>query len=144
MLEVGETATEITLTVKLAPLLARPPTVTVTFPVVAPLGTVAAMLVLVQLVGVAVVPLKLRVLLPWLAPKLVPVIVTGVPTAPALIERLVIAGATAKGTPLLASPPTVMMTFPVDAPFGTGAITRVLLQLVGVAGVALKLTVLFP
>jgi hypothetical protein len=102
------------------------------------------MLVFVQLVGTASVPLKLRVLLPWLAPKFVPVIVTGVPTTPAFAERLVIAGVTAKGTPLLARPPTVTITFPVDVPFGTGAIRRVLLQLVGVASVPLKLTAPLP
>ena len=51
-------------------------------PVVAPAGTVTAMLVLLQVVGVAVVPLKVTVLLPCVAPKLVPVIVTGVPTVP--------------------------------------------------------------
>ena len=37
-------------TVKLTPLLATPPTVTTTFPVVAPLGTVVPMLVALQLV----------------------------------------------------------------------------------------------
>ena len=67
-------------TVKLTPLLARPPTVTTTLPVVAPAGTVTAMLVLLQVVSVAAVPLKVTVLLPCVAPKFVPVIVTGVPT----------------------------------------------------------------
>ena len=51
-------------------------------PVVAPAGTVSAMLVLFQVVAVAAVPLKVTVLLPCVAPKFVPVIVTGVPTAP--------------------------------------------------------------
>ena len=51
-------------TVKLTPLLATPDTVTTTFPVVAPDGTVVAMLVLLQLVAVAVVPLNLTVLVP--------------------------------------------------------------------------------
>ena len=45
-------------TVKLTPLLATPPTVTTTFPVVAPAGTGATMLVALQLVGVAAVPLN--------------------------------------------------------------------------------------
>ncbi len=51
-------------TVKLAPLLANPPIVTTMFPVVAPAGTGATMLVLLQLVGVANVPLKATVLVP--------------------------------------------------------------------------------
>jgi hypothetical protein len=69
-------------TVKLTPLLATPPTVTTTFPVVAPDGTAATMLVALQLVGVAAVPLNLTVLLPCVAPKFAPAIVTEVPTTP--------------------------------------------------------------
>jgi len=69
-------------TVKLTPLLAAPPTVTTTFPVVAPLGTVTLMLVALQLVGVPAVPLNVTVLVPCVAPKFVPVIITGVPTGP--------------------------------------------------------------
>jgi hypothetical protein len=76
-------------TVKLTPLLAFPDAVTTTFPVVAPEGTVTAMLVALQLVTEAVVPLNLTVLLPWVDPKVVPVIVTAAPTAPVVIERLV-------------------------------------------------------
>jgi hypothetical protein len=52
-------------TVKLAPFDASPLTVTTTFPVDAPLGALAAMLVALQLViVVAVVPLNFTVLLP--------------------------------------------------------------------------------
>jgi hypothetical protein len=51
-------------TVKLTPLLATPDTVTTTFPVVAPVGTVATMLVAPQLMIAAVVPLNLTVLVP--------------------------------------------------------------------------------
>ena len=80
-------------TVKLFPLLAVPDTVTTTFPVVAPLGTLATMLVALQLVAVAVVPLNFTVLLPCVEPKLVPVIVTEAPMAPDVGERLVILGA---------------------------------------------------
>jgi hypothetical protein len=69
-------------TVKVTPLLFTPAARTTTVPVVAPEGTGATMLVAVQLVGVAVVPLNFRVLLPWLAPKFVPVMVTDAPTAP--------------------------------------------------------------
>ena len=49
---------------KVTPLLAVPPTVTTTFPVVAPVGTGTAMLVALQLVGVAEVPLNVTVLVP--------------------------------------------------------------------------------
>jgi hypothetical protein len=51
-------------TVKGRPLLGTPPTVTTTFPVVAPTGTGASMLVALQFVGVASVPLKVTVLVP--------------------------------------------------------------------------------
>jgi hypothetical protein len=51
-------------TVKLTPVLDAPPTVTTTFPVVAPFGTGAMMLVAVQLVGIAVIPLNVTVLVP--------------------------------------------------------------------------------
>ena len=44
--------------------LATPPTVTTTLPVVAPVGTGATMLVELQLVGVAAVPLNATVLVP--------------------------------------------------------------------------------
>jgi hypothetical protein len=62
------------------PLLAFPPTVTTTFPVVAPKGKSVVMLVALQLAGVAAVPLNVTVLPPSVAPKFVPVIVTKVPT----------------------------------------------------------------
>ena len=55
---------DVVLTVKLTPLLATPPTVTTTFPVVAPVGTGATMLVALQLVGVAATPLNFTVLVP--------------------------------------------------------------------------------
>jgi hypothetical protein len=71
-----------TVTVKLTPLLAAPPTVTTTFPVAAPLGTNTAMLVALQLVGAPAVPLNVTVLVPCVVPKFVPVIITGVPTGP--------------------------------------------------------------
>ena len=69
-------------TVKLTPLLATPPTVTTTFPVVAPVGTGTTMLVGPHLVGVAAVPLNVTVLVPCVAPNFVPVIVTDVATGP--------------------------------------------------------------
>jgi len=52
------------ITAKVTPLLARPPTVTTTFPVVAPVGAVTTMLAALQLVGAAGVPLKATVLAP--------------------------------------------------------------------------------
>jgi hypothetical protein len=79
-------------TVKPAPLLATPLTVTITFPVVAPEGTDVAMLVALQLVVVAGVPLKVTVLVPSADPKFVPTIVTGLPTGPDVRDRLEITG----------------------------------------------------
>src|SRR5438552_9093242 len=134
-------------TVKLTPLLATPPTVTTTFPVVAPLGTGTTMLVALQLVGVAAVPLNVTVLVPCVAPKFAPVIVTDAPTNPDVGFRPVTLGpglVTVKLTPLLATPPTVTTTFPVVAPLGTGTTILVALQLVGVAAIPLNVTVLVP
>src|SRR5215471_14534638 len=142
--EVGDRLPMPKVTVKLTPLLAVPPTVTTTLPVVAPLGTGATILVLLQLVGVAAVPLNVIVLLPCVEPKVVPVIVTAVPAPPEVGDRLVMLGVTVKLTPLLAVPPTVTTTFPVVAPVGTGTTMLVLLQLVGVAAVPLNETVLVP
>src|SRR5947207_11452590 len=129
-------------TVKLTPLLATPPTVTTTFPVVAPLGTDATMLVPLQLVVLAAVPLKVTVSV--VVPKLVPVMVTAVPTGPVVGFRLVMAGAdevTVKFTPLLAIPPTVTTTLPVVAPPGTETTMLMSLHLVVIDVVPLQLTV---
>jgi hypothetical protein len=142
--EVGERLVMVGDNEKVTPLLARLPTVTTTFPVVAPIGTGATILVVLQPVGFAVVPLNLTVLVPWVAPKFAPVIVTDVPTAPKAGDRLAMAGATVKLLPLLVRPLTVTVTFPVVAPLGTAATMLVLLQLVGVAAVPLKLTVFVP
>src|SRR5215831_10321647 len=54
--------------VKAAPLLGMPATVTTMFPVVAPTGTVTTMLVSLQAVGRAAVPLKLTILVPGVVP----------------------------------------------------------------------------
>ena len=51
-------------TVNSTALLATPATVATTFPVIAPLGTKATMLVAFQLVGVAATPLNVTVLVP--------------------------------------------------------------------------------
>src|SRR5208282_5113305 len=70
--------------------------------------------------------------------------VTGVPTMPVVGVMLVILGSNMKITPLLATPFTVTTRFPVVAPSGTGTTMHVALQLVGVAAVPLKVTVLLP
>jgi hypothetical protein len=133
-------------TVKLTPLLFTPLANTTTFPVVAPDGTVTPMLVALQLVTLAAVPLKLTVPDPCDDPKFVPVIVTAAPTAPVVIDRLVMLGAetTEKLSPLLAFPDAVTTTFPVVAPEGTVTAMLVALQFVTVAVVPLNLTVLLP
>ena len=131
---------------KLTPLLAIPLTVTTTLPVLAALGTVTPMLVSLQLVTVADVPLNVTVLDPCVEPKFEPEIVTAVPTGPELGVRLVIVGVgnTVKLTPLLATPLTVTITLPVLAPLGTVTPMLVALQLVTVADVPLNVTVLDP
>jgi hypothetical protein len=136
-----------TVTVKFTPLLATPPIVTTTLPVVAPAGTGATMLAALQLVAVAAIPLNFIVLVPCVAPKFAPVIVTEVPNNPDVGFRLVMLGAgtvTVKLTPLLATPPTVTTTFPEVAPAGTAVPMLVALQLVAVAAVPLNVTVLVP
>jgi hypothetical protein len=118
--------------------------VTTTFPVVAPLGTGTTILVALQLVTVAVVPLNFTVLLPCVDPKVVPVIVTEAPTAPEVGDRLVILGTTVKLDPLLFTPLANTTTFPVVAPLGTVVAMLVALQLVTVAVVPLNFTVPEP
>src|SRR6266404_4947411 len=102
------------------------------------------MLVALQLVGVVVVPLKVTVLVPCVAPNVVPLISTESPTAPEVGERVFIFGATVKVTPLLVCPLTLTTTAPVVAPEGTGTTMLMAFQLVGVAVVPLKVTVLVP
>jgi hypothetical protein len=137
-------------TLNALPLLAEPLTITITLPDVAPFGTGTAMLAELQLVGVACVPLNVTVLVPWVAPKFVPVIVIDVPMAPEFTDKLVIFGpdpdalVAAKNTALLVMPPTVTTTSPEVAPLGTGATIDVAAQLVGVAVVPLNVKVLAP
>jgi len=78
--------------VKPTPLLATPPTVTTTLPVVAPAGTGATILVALQLVGVAALPLNVTVLVLCELPKFAPVIVTDVPVGAEVGDRLLIEG----------------------------------------------------
>jgi hypothetical protein len=98
-------------TVKATPLLATPPTVTTTFPVVAPAGTDVTMLVVLQLVGVAAVPLNVTALDPCDDPKFDPVIVTELPTGPDDALRPVMLGTglefPAAGPPPQPTPSTV-------------------------------------
>jgi hypothetical protein len=90
--------------------------------------------------------LNVTVLAPWLAPKLLPAIVTDAPTAPELGDKLLMLGTTStvNGTPALATPLTVTTTLPVVAPAGTAATIELALQLVGTALVVLNVTVLVP
>ena len=69
-------------TVKFTRLLAIPPTVTSTLPVVVFVGTDVTRVVALQLVTVAAVPLNVTVLVPCVGPKFVPVIATVVPGGP--------------------------------------------------------------
>jgi len=134
-----------TVTVKLDPLLACPPTVTTTLPVVAPEGAGTAMEVALQLVGVAVVPLNFTVLVPCVVPQFAPAMVTGVPIGPEPGDKLLMLGTgavTVKFRALLGWPATVTITLPVTAPAGTGAVIDVALQLVGLATAPLNVTVL--
>jgi len=127
--------------------LGSPFTVTTTVPVVVPLGTVATMLVVLQLLTlVAALPLNVTVLVPCVAPKFVPVIVTAVPTGPPLGDIKRTSGNIVYvGLPVLATPPTVTTTGPVVVPLGTITTMLVELQLITlVAAVPLKVTVLVP
>jgi hypothetical protein len=105
------------------------------------------MLLALQLVAVAAVPLKVSRLFPCVAPKFDPAIVTDVPVGPDCGETLETVGAVpipkAKLL-LLGTPPTVTSTGPVVAPSGTGTTMLVALQLVGVATIPLKVKLLFP
>jgi hypothetical protein len=133
-------------TVKIAPLLDTPPTVTTTFPLVAPLGTGTVIEFALQLLGVAVVPLNVTVLAPCIDPKFVPMIITEDATAPEVGDKLVTLGVgrTVNNIPALETLFTATTTLPVIAPFGTGTVMLVALQLLGVAVVPLKVNVLVP
>ena len=102
-------------TVKVGPVAVIPATVTVTAPVTAFAGTEAMIWELVQLVAVAVAPPNSTTLLLWVAPKPLPLIVTGVATTPELGEMLVIATAeeTVKVCELLMTPSLLTVSGPV-------------------------------
>jgi len=100
-----------------------------------------------QLVGVAVpAPEKLtEPPIPCVAPKFVPVMVTDVPAMAGLGDMPVMAGRIENEVPeLTVMPATVTLTVPALAPVGTATTIDVALQLVGVAAVPLKFTVLEP
>ena len=105
-------------TVKDTPLLATPPAVTTTLPVVAPVGTGMTMVVAFQLVAVpAGVALNVTVFVPCEPPKFDPLIVTAAPTCPDVGFRLVMFGPTTP--PPAALKATICM---IQAPDGeTGA-----------------------
>jgi hypothetical protein len=73
-----------------------------------------------QAEAVAVVPLNLTVLVPWVVPKFVPEITTEPPTDAEVGEVLVMVGPTVNTTPLLGTPLMVITTGPVVAAAGTG------------------------
>jgi hypothetical protein len=85
-----------------------PPTVTTTFPLAVPVGTVVVMAVGVQLGAVTVAALvpNLTVFVPGVDPKLLPLIVTVAPTANVVIDMLEIigTGGTVNRLPLLSTP----------------------------------------
>jgi hypothetical protein len=117
-------------------LLATPPTVTKTFPVLAPDGIGTTMLVTLQLVGLPAVPLNVTVLFPCAEPKPDPLMVTDVPTTPPLGDILLMLGSnevTVNSTPLVRPPPTDTTTSPVVAPAGTGTVIDVSRELAGLA-----------
>ena len=127
-------------------MLAPPPTVTTTLPVVAPVGTDAMIAVALQLAGAATAPLNVTELPPCVEPKFVPVIVIGVPNPPDEGFKLVMLGkgSTVKDMALLATPPTVTTTLPVVAPAGTVTMMVASFQARADAVKPLKLTVLDP
>ena len=130
--------------VKGTPLLAAPFAVTTRYPVVAPAGTGTRIALSLQLAGVTAVPLNVTV--PGVVPKFDPLMVTPAPTGPAVGETLAIMGGgiTVNSIPLLASQPSATITLPVIAPLGTGTVMLFAPQLVGVAILPLKVTVLLP
>lgn len=99
-----------------------------------------------QLSTAIAVPASVTVLLPWVAPKLLPVIVIALPTGPDVGEMLVMLGGpvTVKLIPLLGSPETVTTMSPDVAPEGTVAMINAPLQLTTVIDVPASVTVLEP
>jgi hypothetical protein len=125
--------------------------VTVIGPVVTLAGTNTVMEVIDQFeageAGAASVPLNLTVLVPCVAPKLVPVIVTEVPTAPPLGLNEVIEGGgrTVNCVLLVAVPPGVVtVKLPFAAPDGTVVLIWLSLVTVNAAVVPANFTAVAP
>ena len=116
--------------VKPTALLGVPFTSTTIFPVVAAAGTGAIIDPGVQFVGVAAARLNITLPFPCVAPKLAPLIVTGVPVTLLVVLSPVIDGTTVvKGMSLLASPFCFTSTTPGIDPRGTVATICVGVQL---------------
>jgi hypothetical protein len=116
--------------------------VTLIFPVVAPEGTVAVICVEEFTVNAAFVPLNVTDVVPV---KFAPVITTFVPTGPAVGEKVVTRGLTAKLVALIAVPAGVVTAMgPVVAPEGTEVVIFVDELIVNVALVPLKVNDVAP
>ena len=134
-----------TFTVNAFALVAVPPgVVTLSGPVVAPAGTVAWIAVAEVTVKLAPAVLKVTAVAPV---KLVPLMVTLVPTGPLVGSKLVIVGGltTVKALLLVAVPPGVVtLSGPVVAPAGTVAWIAVAEVTVKLALTVLKVTAVAP
>jgi hypothetical protein len=132
-------------TVKVFELLDASETVTAIGPVVAPTGTVATMVMLFQLVGVADTPLNVTVPPPCVVPKPLPYMVIKSPTAPKSDDSPVtMHPETVNVAGLLCIPPTVTTIFPVVALLGKFMLMELLPHPVTPAGIPLSVTVLAP
>jgi hypothetical protein len=131
-------------TVNVIALLDCPPTVTVTGPVTAPVGTGTTIASCDHWVGLAITVPNATLEMPWGEPKLVPEIVTVVPTVPEAGVIVLIEGRYAKTGPVPETPFTRTVTLPLDAPVGAIATMLVLLQLETTAGVPSKRITLVP
>lgn len=108
------------------------------------LGTIATMLVLLQLVTTAVDEPNITELVPWLEPKFNPVMVTELPAGPDVGDMLLMLGATKKKTPLLERPRAVTTTLPLVALFGTSVAILVSDQFVTGSDTPLRVIVPLP
>jgi len=120
-----------------------PLVVTEIVPSVAPAGTEVVILIAVEAVTTANVPLNLTMLFDGVVLKFVPEIVTIVPTAPSVGSKLVMVGdgSTVKFDELeIVTPLVVTMIGPVPAPEGTVVVILVELELMTFAGTPLNVT----
>jgi hypothetical protein len=90
-----------------------------------------------QLAGVTVTPLNVRMLDPWVDPKLTPVIVIGLPIAADAGDKPLMTGpAATENQSQVDMLPTLTATRPVVAPIGTATVIDESPQLIGVATAA--------